>query len=145
MEKIKLFFENIVFLFEKYVLTRIENIEIKDVFDILILSFILFFVFRFIMDRRAGKLALGLVFVILILILGNLFEMRAITFIFQNFYQAGIIAIIIVFQPELRSALEKMGTAPISNIKNISVEGFRSVAYLAFLRLIAPSQVNNRA
>lgn len=122
MEKIKLFFENIVFLFEKYVLTRIENIEIKDVFDILILSFILFFVFRFIMDRRAGKLALGLVFVILILILGNLFEMRAITFIFQNFYQAGIIAIIIVFQPELRSALEKMGTAPISNIKNISVD-----------------------
>ena len=122
MEKIKLFFENMVFLFEKYVLTRIENIEIKDVFDILILSLILFFVFRFIMDRRAGKLALGLVFVILILILGNLFEMRAITFIFQNFYQAGIIAIIIVFQPELRSALEKMGTAPISNIKNISVD-----------------------
>lgn len=117
-----LFFKNVILFFEKYVITRFESFEIKDIFDILILSLILFFVFRFIMDRRAGKLALGLVFVILILILSSLFNMRAVTFIFQNFYQAGIIAIIIVFQPELRSALEKVGTAPISNIKNISTD-----------------------
>ena len=122
MDKIILFFKNIWFFFEKYVITRFEKFEIKDAIDILILSLILFFVFRFIMDRRAGKLALGLVFVILILILSSLLEMRAVTFIFQNFYQAGIIAIIIVFQPELRSALEKVGTAPISNIKNISAD-----------------------
>ena len=129
MEKIRLFFENILFLFEKYILTRVEGIELKDIFDILILSFTIFFVFRFIMDRRAGKLALGLIFVVIILIIGNVFEMRAITFILQNFYQAGIIAIIIVFQPELRAALEKMGTAPISNIKNISVDT-KNTAYI---------------
>lgn len=130
MDKIKIFFENISLLFEKYIVTRIENFQIKDIFDILILSFILFFVFSFIMDRRAGKLALGLVFVILILMLGNIFEMRAITFIFQNFYQAGIIAIIIVFQPELRTALEKVGTAPISNIKNMSVD-IKNASYIS--------------
>lgn len=129
MEKIRLFFENILFLLEKYILTRVEGIELKDIFDILILSFTIFFVFRFIMDRRAGKLALGLIFVVIILIIGNVFEMRAITFILQNFYQAGIIAIIIVFQPELRAALEKMGTAPISNIKNISVDT-KNTAYI---------------
>lgn len=130
MDKIKIFFENISLFFEKYIVTRIENFQIKDIFDILILSFILFFVFSFIMDRRAGKLALGLVFVILILMLGNIFEMRAITFIFQNFYQAGIIAIIIVFQPELRTALEKVGTAPISNIKNMSVD-IKNASYVS--------------
>lgn len=130
MDKIRIFFENISLLFEKYIVTRIENFQIKDIFDILILSFILFFVFSFIMDRRAGKLALGLVFVILILMIGNIFEMRAITFIFQNFYQAGIIAIIIVFQPELRTALEKVGTAPISNIKNMSVD-IKNTSYIS--------------
>lgn len=130
VDKIRIFFENISLLFEKYIVTRIENFQIKDIFDILILSFILFFVFSFIMDRRAGKLALGLVFVILILMIGNIFEMRAITFIFQNFYQAGIIAIIIVFQPELRTALEKVGTAPISNIKNMSVD-IKNTSYIS--------------
>lgn len=130
MEKIKLFFENVWFLFEKYIITRIEGIEVKDIFDIFILSLILFFVFRFIMDRRAGKLALGLLLLAIILFVGNAFDMHAITFILQNFYQAGIIAIIIVFQPELRAALEKMGTASISNIKNISVD-IKSTSYIS--------------
>ena len=129
MDKIKIFWENVWLFFEKYMITRIEGIEVKDIFDIFILSVILFFVFRFIMDRRAGKLALGLIFVAIILVVGNAFKMYATTFILQNFYQAGVIAIIIVFQPELRAALEKMGTASISNIKNMSVD-IKNTSYI---------------
>ena len=49
-----------------------------------------------------------------------IFDMKAMEFIFSKFYQVGLIAIIIMFQPELRLALENIGNAPISNIKHIA-------------------------
>ncbi len=98
-----------------------SQFKFKDIIDILILTLLLFFVYRFIRNRRAGKLALGMVLIIGVLLLSSLFNMQAIGFILQNFYQVGIIAILIVFQPELRAALEKVGnTSIITGIKNIA-------------------------
>lgn len=120
MEQTRSFFEEIANIFSLHVLHRIEHIRVSDIFDILLLAIILFFAFKFIIDKRAAKLALGLMIVVFITIFSWIFDMKAIMFVFQNFYQAGIIAIIIMFQPELRSVLEKIGNAPLSNIKHIS-------------------------
>ena len=120
MAELKLIFDQILHLFEMHVLFRIKDIGPKDMVDILILSFIFFLVFKFIINRRAGSLALGLLFLLIVMALTWLFDMKAMQFILQNFAQAGIIAIIIMFQPELRSGLEKIGTMPISNIKHVS-------------------------
>lgn len=85
------------------------------------MTLLFFFIYRFIRNRRAGKLALGLLLLMLVLVMSSLFNMRAIGFVLQNFYQVGIIAIMIVFQPELRAALEKVGnTSIITGIKNIT-------------------------
>jgi diadenylate cyclase len=71
-------------------------------------------------DRRAGKLAIGLLLIMGIMACSEIFHMRAIQFVFKNFYQVGITAIIIVFQPELRAALEKMGgAAPLTSLKGL--------------------------
>lgn len=121
--------EHILHLLRMHVLFRIQHIEAKDLFDILILSTIFYFVFKFIINRRAARLALGLVFLLVVMILSWVLDMKAMTFIFQNFTQAGIIAIIIMFQPELRSALEKIGNAPLSNIKHISTDN-KNVSYI---------------
>lgn len=120
MAELKLIFDQIMHLFEMHVLFRIRDIGPMDLVDILILSFIFFLVFKFIINRRAGSLALGLLFLLIVMALTWLFDMKAMQFILQNFAQAGIIAIIIMFQPELRSGLEKIGTMPISNIKHVS-------------------------
>ena len=99
-----------------------SQFKFKDIIDILLLALLLFFVYRFIRNRRAGKLALGMILIIVVLMLSSLFEMQAIGFILQNFYQVGILAILIVFQPELRAALEKVGnTSIITGIKHITV------------------------
>lgn len=119
----------ILHLLRMHVWFRIQHIEAKDIFDILILSTIFYFVFKFIINRRAARLALGLVFLLVVMILSWVLDMKAMMFIFQNFTQAGIIAIIIMFQPELRSALEKIGNAPISNIKHITTEN-KNVGYI---------------
>lgn len=120
MDQILNIFNDLRRVFEMHVLLRLQDIGVKDVLDILILSCAFFLLFKFIINRRAARLALGLVFIVIIMFFSRYFDMKAMTFIFQNFTQAGIIAIIIMFQPELRSALEKIGNAPISNIKNMS-------------------------
>lgn len=79
----------------------------------------LFFIYKIVRDNRAGKLILGLVMLLFISILSGLFDMRAVNFILQDFTQLGIIVILILFQPELRSALEKVGETPMTGIKTI--------------------------
>ena len=54
--------------------------------------------------------------------LSSAFNLYALKYIFENFYQVGIIAILIVFQPEMRAALEKVGGTPFSGLKNITSE-----------------------
>lgn len=130
MEQIGYFFEQVMHVLELHVMYRLEHIEVKDVFDILILSIVFFYVFKFIIDKRAARLVLGLVFLIAIMAISWMVDMKAMKLIFQNFYQAGIIAVIIMFQPELRSALEKLGNTPISNIKHMSGNN-KSYSYVA--------------
>ncbi len=118
---IKDFFDAIPDIIKTYVLEPMSEFGVLDIIDILILTLLLFSLYRFIKNRRAGKLALGLALFLLVLVLSNVLQLRAIRYLLQNFYQVGIIAIIIVFQPELRAALEKVGnTSIISGIKNMT-------------------------
>ena len=103
----------------QYVITPIREITLVDLLDIVILAVLIYYVYRFISDRRAGKLAVGVALIIVILIISSALEMHALNFILQNFYQVGIIALLIIFQPEMRAALEKVGATPMTSLKNI--------------------------
>lgn len=107
-------------LWENHIWYFLRNITVVDVLDILLLSVLLHVVYKFLRDRRAGKLALGVLLFLGVLIISSVLEMHAIQFIFQNFYQIGLLAVIIVFQPELRAGLEKMGTTPFSGLKGLA-------------------------
>lgn len=102
-----------------YVGSQIRMILFTDVLDILLLSLLLFFVYRFMRERRAGKLAVGVVFLLLILVLSQAFHMYALRFVLQNVFQVGILALIILFQPELRAGLEKVASEPINSLRSI--------------------------
>lgn len=117
----------------------ILNITVIDVFDILFLSVILYYVYKFIRNKRAGKLAVGLIFLAAFLAISEITGMRTMQFIFQNIFQVGVIAVVILFQPEFRSMLEKVGGNPILGIKNIG-EGRRDDAInLAIREVVAAS------
>ncbi len=100
----------------------IRNVEfspINDTIDILLVTAILYVAFKFLRDRRAGKLAAGVALFFIVLIISDVAEMRALNFILSSLTQAGLVALLIIFQPELRSALEKMGNGSIKNIKGM--------------------------
>jgi len=99
--------------------TIITSITIIDIVDILIVSVVFYYLFKFIRDRRAGKLAVGVVFLIALQLASDIIGFVALKYILQNVFQVGIIAILILFQPEIRSALEKMGGESLKNLKSI--------------------------
>ncbi len=106
----------------KFFVQTVTNIRVRDILDILLLTFVLFFVYTLIRDSRAWKLLVGLGVLLLISIVSESFDMKALSFIFSDFQSVGILAILILFQPELRTALEKVGGTPITGIKSISAE-----------------------
>lgn len=106
--------ENMTFIWQ-----QLCEMRITDILDILLLAVMLFFAYRFIRERRAGKLALGIVLLFLIMILSDVLDMYVTRFLLQNVFQMGIMVVIILFQPEIRSALEKIGGEPIKSIKGI--------------------------
>ncbi len=112
--------ESVMRFLDLYVFSPFREIRWVDVFDIVLLAVLLFYVYRFIRDRRAGKLAVGVLLIIFVLIVSTALEMRALNFILQNFYQVGIMALLVLFQPELRAALEKVGATPMTGLKNIA-------------------------
>jgi diadenylate cyclase len=93
----------------KNLIQRLSVIEIKDIVDILVVAVIFFCAIRFLHERRATKIVVGIALILVLMLVGNIFEMSLLNFLLSNVSQVGFIAIIVVFQPELRSALEKMG------------------------------------
>lgn len=107
----------------------VEFSPINDILDILAVTVIIYMAFKFLGDRRAGKLATGVVLFFIFLVISDALEMRALNFLLKSVTQAGLVALIIVFQPELRSALEKLGTGSIKNIKGMfSATGIKETA-----------------
>ena len=102
-----------------YIWNIFSTISIIDFIDIAIVAFVFYYVYKFIKERRAGKLAAGILILMLVLVVSQVLEMYALGFILTNVFQVGIIALIIVFQPELRSALEKVGEEPLKGLRNI--------------------------
>ena len=116
------FFLSVSDIWTNNVWVHLKSMGFNDVLDIFLLSVMLYYVYKFIRDKRAGKLLSGLGVVVAILIFSYVFRLNSIKYIFQTFFQVGLIALIILFQPELRAALEKVGNTPLSGIKRLGGE-----------------------
>lgn len=100
-----------------YILNQITKMHFTDILDILIVSVIIYYVYKFVRQRRAGKLALGIVMLLLVMWISEIAGLGALNYLIDKLFDVGLIAIIVIFQPELRSALEKMG----GNFKNLNI------------------------
>ena len=87
----------------------VQSINFFDVLDILILTFFIYYIIKLMRETRAMQLLKGILIVVVLYILVQIFQLKAMSFLFNNFLQVGIIALMIVFQPELRRILEKVG------------------------------------
>ncbi len=91
-------------------LNVLNSISPIDYLDIALLTILVYTIFKFIRETRAGQLMKGIAFIIVVFFVSDFLELKAIRWISVKALNAGLIAIIILFQPELRRALEKFGS-----------------------------------
>jgi diadenylate cyclase len=87
----------------------ISGVGITDVIDVAIVAFVIYKVLGFIRETRALQLVKGLLVLVLITVLSDKFNLYTLNWILRNTISLGVIALVIVFQPELRRALEYVG------------------------------------
>jgi len=80
-----------------------------DLIEILIISFLFYHVLNWIQSTRAWNLFKGIMVILIFVLLAAIFQMSTILWIAENTLSVGLIAIVIIFQPELRKALENLG------------------------------------
>ena len=105
--------EKICAWFMQYVADPIIHTDWRDAVDILVLTVLLYQVYRFVRNRRAGRVMVGLVFVVLISIVLRFFELEAFTYISSLIAASAFFCVIVIFQPEIRDALENIGNLTI--------------------------------
>ena len=88
---------------------RWENIEWTDIAEIIILAVLIYHILLWIKTTRAWSLMKGFVVIFAFLLVAVFTEMDTILWLASNIFDIGIIALVIVFQPELRKALEQLG------------------------------------
>jgi len=89
------------------------SISVIDVLDVFLVSYIFYKLYQFLKGSIAARMMIGLLFIILISIVAELFNMSGSTWIFANLKTVWVIAFVIIFQPEFRRLLLYLGQIPI--------------------------------
>ena len=92
----------------------VRSIRITDIIDILIVAFIIYNAIKLIRQTRAAQLIKGIAVILVVMYVSQWLQLNVIHFILTNTIQVGITALLIVFQPELRRALEHVGRSKFS-------------------------------
>ncbi len=94
-----------------------------DVVDILIVAFIFYRLMRFLRNTNAQKLFQGLVVLVAATLLADVLKLKAVSFIMRTVMEVGILALVIIFQPELRKILEQFGSQRLMKFFTIGKSG----------------------
>ena len=95
--------------FYQGLINQLALIKVTDIIDVFIVTFIIYKALKFIRDTRTVHLLKGVVVLIITMQVSQFVKLHTVHYILSNALQLGLIAIIIVFQPELRRALEQLG------------------------------------
>lgn len=85
------------------------NFQFKDAVDIIIVAFLIYGVVKLVRETRAGQLVKGLFLLVVLFIISSYFNLVMVSSVLAYFFQFAFVAILIVFQPEIRKALEQVG------------------------------------
>lgn len=97
-------------------LSVIKSFWIADVLDIILIAIIGYKAIQLVRETRAGQLIKGFLILLFFYFLAEILQMKTTMFLLRNLFQIGIIALIVLFQPEIRRALEKMGRTKVANL-----------------------------
>ena len=87
----------------------VSSIGIFDILDIAVVAFIIYKILGFIQETRAQQLVKGLLVLLVVFFLSDVLHLYTLNWLLKTFMSIGIIALVVIFQPELRRGLEYVG------------------------------------
>lgn len=100
------------------IFNTIKNISILDLVDMLIVAYALFKAYMLIKETRAEQLIKGILFILVLIPISYLLKLTMVYTILKNTLTIGVLTIVILFQPEIRKALEHIGRSAFSDRHN---------------------------
>ena len=91
------------------IVANFQTFKLVDLLDILIIAFLIYQLLGFVNRTRAGQLAKGALIVMAVYLVANILNMRTVTWLLNSLLQVGLLTLVVLFQPEIRRALERMG------------------------------------
>lgn len=104
----------------EYIIGFIQLIRITDIIDITIVSVLIYQILKMIRETRAIQLVKGIAILLVVLQVSTWLNFTVINYILRNIMQVGLFMIVVIFQPELRSILERVGRSKVGSLIDFS-------------------------
>lgn len=98
------------------IIDALKTMNISSVLDILVVSYIFYKVYMLIKETRAEQLLKGMLLVILLIPISSFLHLTMLNWILQRTITIGVLSMIIIFQPEIRKALEHLGRSAFNDV-----------------------------
>ncbi len=102
------------------IINSIWPIRVWDILDIAVLTVLIYKGFTLVKETRAGGLIKGVILIFVAYLIMDVVQMRAMAYLLKSVFEVGLLAIVVLFQPELRKTLEKMGHSKVSKLPMFS-------------------------
>lgn len=97
-------------------LSNFGMIAITDIIDIAIMAFLIYKFIELIRSTNSGKVAKGIILVLVALLVSSLCNLYTVSWLLNRAVEVGVLALVILFQPELRKLLEQVGSSRIGKV-----------------------------
>lgn len=103
-----------------YLRSFFQVLKLTDIIDIFLIALIVYQLLKILKETRAMQLVKGIFLLFLILQISSWAHLTTLNYLLRNAMQVGMFAIVVIFQPELRSLLEKMGRSNVGKLIDVA-------------------------
>lgn len=113
---------NTIIEFFKDFAAMLPTLKFMDIIDILLVAFVIYTIINMIQTTGAARIAKSIVIILALFLLTQILNMYLMHYLLEKILEIGLIALVVMFQPELRRMLEKLGSKSVREILNMKEE-----------------------
>ena len=114
---------NAIISFWELIIYLISNFRLADFLDIAVVAFLIYKCIGFFRQNRGGQLAKGILIILVIAGIAAVLDMASVNWLMKRVFDSVLIAAVIIFQPEIRRALERVGTSSLGIFGGAELNG----------------------
>ena len=103
-----------------YITKFIQLIRITDIIDIVLVAVLIYQLLKMLRETRAIQLVKGIAILFVLMQISAWMNFRTINYLLKNIMQVGLFSVVVIFQPELRSLLERVGRSKVGKLIDFS-------------------------